>query len=108
MSRVFQVTKNTFYSLIWKSDMKELELPLNLPQQFQRVPGTVDQTAAVFENTLLIKRPTELYVADPRLNLKVKSRRRQELLSNPAPCPSRTTAWTSPWSRMRSRTRCRR
>lgn len=81
-------SKRQFYAVLWRDDFDgNLELPYNLPQQRVRVPGFEDQYSLTFENTVLLKRPTQLDVADPRLLVKVKQRNRDALLQRPLVAP---------------------
>lgn len=85
-------SKRQFYAVIVQDDFDgTLELPYNLPQELKRKPTTTEEVYTTFENTLLVKRPTQLDVADPRINYKVAARQRDYLLANPpAPAPPGT------------------
>ncbi|GMF36546.1 unnamed protein product [Phytophthora fragariaefolia] len=57
---------NTFLAFLQEADMDNLMLPLNLPEQYVRVAGTLTYNQQV-ATTLLINRMSDIFVGDPQL-----------------------------------------
>jgi len=75
--------RDMFMAIITKDIINgNMELPLNLPQQMARVSGTTEYEKT-FENAVVLGRPTDLNVADPRLAAKLKLRARAKELTTP-------------------------
>ncbi|GMF11866.1 unnamed protein product [Phytophthora lilii] len=57
---------NTFLAVMQQSDMDNLMLPLNLPEEYVRVTGTLTYKQQV-ASTLLINRMSDIFVGDSKL-----------------------------------------
>ncbi|KAG3227824.1 hypothetical protein PC129_g1619 [Phytophthora cactorum] len=57
---------NTFLAVMQQEDMDALMLPLNLPEEYVRVAGTLTYKQQV-ASTVLINRMSDIFVGDPKL-----------------------------------------
>ncbi|OWZ22617.1 hypothetical protein PHMEG_0002652 [Phytophthora megakarya] len=57
---------NTFLAVLQEEDMDNLMLPLNLPEEYVRVAGTLNYQQEV-ASTVLINRMSDIFVGDPQL-----------------------------------------
>ncbi|RYY36585.1 hypothetical protein EON62_01650, partial [archaeon] len=88
--------RHMFYTLITQKTFQTLEMPLNLPMSWTRVPGSRTEFQQSFENEVLIDRPPDYRVAYPAYDADVLAARlataNESLASSSAGIHSGSTA----------------